>query len=193
MTGDAEQIFARIRKTRLMPVVVVGAAADGIRLARALISDGLSVTEVPLRRDTAAETIRRSTAKVPAGAPGAGTVLIPDHVKADTNEDLPIVPGANNPVRVEPAMSAGLAGVKFFPTGPTTGIPIPKALTAPQGVTRFIPAGGIGPGNLHGRLILNAALACKASWLVDPLSVPASRFHRLQRLTFGAVAPAQAS
>jgi 2-dehydro-3-deoxyphosphogluconate aldolase/(4S)-4-hydroxy-2-oxoglutarate aldolase len=90
-------------------------------------------------------------------------------------------------------MSAGLAGIKFFPTGPTTGIPIPKALTAPQGVMCFIPAGGIGPGNLHGRLILNAALACKASWLVDPLSVPARRFHRVQRLTVGTVAFAQAS
>lgn len=214
MIADAEQIFAIIRKARLLPVVVVDAAADAVPLARALFAGGLPVAEVTFRTDAAAEAIRRIAAEVPDVLLGAGTVLTPQQVKAAkaagaaflvtpgynpavvqaaSDEGLPIVPGVNNPTGVEQAMAAGLSAVKFFPAEPTGGVPFLKALMGPYGGMRFIPTGGIGPKNLRDYLSLPAVLACGGSWMVDPALVRAGRFDEVQRLTAEAVALAQSN
>lgn len=212
MTADAEQIFATVRKARLLPVVVVDDAADAVPLARALVAGGLPVAEVTFRTEAAAEAIRQIAAEVPDALLGAGTVLTPGQVKAAkaagarflvtpgynpavvqaaADEGLPIVPGVNNPTGVEQAMAAGLSAVKFFPAEPTGGVPFLKALMGPYGGMRFIPTGGIGPKNLRDYLNLRAVLACGGSWMVDPVLVRAGRFDEVQRLTAEAVALAQ--
>lgn len=212
MTADAEQIFATVRKARLLPVVVVDGAEDAVPLARALVAGGLPVAEVTFRTEAAAEAIRRIAGEVPDALLGAGTVLTPGQVKAAkaagarflvtpgynpavvqaaADEGLPIVPGVNNPTGVEQAMAAGLSAVKFFPAEPTGGVAFLKALMGPYGGMRFVPTGGIGPRNLRDYLSLPAVLACGGSWMVDPALVRAGRFDEVQRLTAEAVALAQ--
>ncbi len=208
MPADAEQIFARISGTRLLPVVVVDNAGDAVPLAKALVAGGLPVAEVTFRTEAAAEAIRRIAAEVPDALLGAGTVLTPAQVKAAkaagarflvtpgynpavvqaaADEGLPIVPGVNNPTGVEQAMAAGLTAVKFFPAEPTGGVPFLKALMGPYGGMRFIPTGGIGPKNLRDYLVLSSVLACGGSWMVDRALVRAGRFDEVQRLTVEAV------
>jgi len=62
----------------LSPVVAVltlSEPEDAAPLARALVSGGLKVLEVTLRRSSALESIRRITAEVPEAVVAAGTVL----------------------------------------------------------------------------------------------------------------------
>ena len=212
MTFEAEPIFAKIRQTRLLPVVVVDDAADAVPLARALVAGGLPVAEVTFRTDAANEAIRRIAAEVPDCLLGAGTVLTPQQVKAAkaagarflvtpgynpsvvqaaADEGLPIVPGVNNPTGVEQAMAAGMSAVKFFPAEPTGGVPFLKALMGPYVGMHFIPTGGIGPKNLKDYLALKVVLACGGSWMVDPALVRAGRYDEVQRLTAEAVALAK--
>jgi 2-dehydro-3-deoxyphosphogluconate aldolase/(4S)-4-hydroxy-2-oxoglutarate aldolase len=209
MATDFGQVFIKVRRARLLPVVVVEDAAQAVPLARALAAGGLPVAEVTFRTAAAAEAIRRIAAEVPDVLLGAGTVLTPEQVRAArtagagflvtpgfnpavvqaaADEGLPIVPGVNNPTGVEQAMAAGLSAVKFFPAEPTGGVPFLKALTGPYGGMQFIPTGGIGPKNLCDYLSLPAVLACGGSWMVDPALVRAGRFDEVQRLTAEAVA-----
>ncbi len=214
MSRPAEDVQDRIRAVRLLPVVVVDEAAQAVPLARALVAGGLPVAEVTFRTAVAAEAIRRISAEVPGILLGAGTVLSVDQVmaakaagasflvtpgfspavvEAALAEDLPIVPGINNPTGVEQAMSYGLTAVKFFPAEPTGGVPFLKALTGPYGGMRFVPTGGIGPKNLASYLALPAVLACGGSWMVDPSLIRAGRFDEIARLTAEAVALAKSA
>lgn len=212
MGQDSEEIFTRIQRARLLPVVVVEDAADAVPLARALLAGGLPVAEVTFRTAAAADAIRRVTDEVPEILLGAGTVLSPDQaraarvagaaflvtpgfnpsvVQAAADEGLPIVPGVNSPTGVEQAMAAGLSAVKFFPAEASGGVAFIRALMGPYGGMRFVPTGGIGPRNLRDYLALAAVIACGGSWMVDPALVRSGRFDEVQRLTAEAVALAR--
>jgi 2-dehydro-3-deoxyphosphogluconate aldolase/(4S)-4-hydroxy-2-oxoglutarate aldolase len=213
MPGEHEQVEQRIKSARLLPVVVLDDGAQAVPLALALLAGGLPVAEVTFRTSAAGEAIRRIAAEVPGVLVGAGTVLTPDQVRAARaagarflvtpgfnpavvqaaiDEGLPIVPGINNPSGVEQAMAAGLSTVKFFPAEPSGGVAFLKALTGPYPDMRFVPTGGIGPGNLRSYLALPAVLACGGSWMVEASLVRARRFDEVTRLTAEAVALAEA-
>lgn len=207
-------IIDRIGAARLLPVVVLERAEDAVPLARALLAGGLDVAEVTFRSDAAEESIARIAQEVPQMLIGAGTVLTPgqvDHavgagaqflvtpgynpavVAQAVARGVPIVPGVNNPTGVETAMSAGLSLVKFFPAGPSGGVPFIKALTGPYGAMRFIPTGGISAANLKEYLALKAVLACGGSWMVEPALIRAGKFDRITELTAEAVALARSA
>jgi 2-dehydro-3-deoxyphosphogluconate aldolase/(4S)-4-hydroxy-2-oxoglutarate aldolase len=208
-TGGFGAIEARIRATRLLPVVVVEDADQSVPLAKALAAGGLPVAEITFRTAAAAEVIRRIRDEVPEMLVGAGTVLTaqqvrearlagaaflvtpgfnPATVDAAAAEGMPIVPGINNPTGVEQAMAHGLDTVKFFPAEASGGVAFLKALMGPYAGMKFVPTGGIGPGNLSSWLALPAVLACGGSWMVDPVLVRAGRFDEITRLTAEAVA-----
>ncbi|MGA0543060.1 bifunctional 4-hydroxy-2-oxoglutarate aldolase/2-dehydro-3-deoxy-phosphogluconate aldolase [Neotabrizicola sp. VNH66] len=207
-------VIDRIGAARLLPVVVLERAEDAVPLARALLAGGLDVAEVTFRSDAAAESIARIAAEVPDMLIGAGTVLTtaqvaearkagaqflvtpgynPAVVAAAQAAGLPIVPGVNNPTGVETAMAAGLSLVKFFPAGPSGGVPFLKALMGPYAGMRYVPTGGISAANLQEYLALKAVLACGGSWMVDPALIRAGRFDRITELTAEAVALARAA
>lgn len=207
-------VIDRIGAARLLPVVVLERAEDAVPLARALLAGGLDVAEVTFRSDAAAESIARIAAEVPDMLIGAGTVLTaaqvaearkagaqflvtpgynPAVIAAAQAAGLPIVPGVNNPTGVETAMAAGLSLVKFFPAGPSGGVPFLKALMGPYAGMRYVPTGGISAANLQEYLALKAVVACGGSWMVDPALIRAGRFDRITELTAEAVALARAA
>ena len=207
-------IIDRIGAARLLPVVVLERADDAVPLARALLAGGLDVAEVTFRSDAAEESIARIAQEVPEMLIGAGTVLTPGQVDQAVGagaqflvtpgynpavvaqavaRGVPIVPGVNNPTGVETAMSAGLSLVKFFPAGPSGGVPFIKALMGPYGGMRFIPTGGISAANLKEYLALKAVLACGGSWMVEPALIRAGAFDRITELTAEAVALARSA
>jgi 2-dehydro-3-deoxyphosphogluconate aldolase/(4S)-4-hydroxy-2-oxoglutarate aldolase len=209
MTTD---VLDTIAKARLLPVVVLERAEGAVPLARALMAGGLPVAEVTFRSDAAAASIAAIAAEVPEMLLGAGTVLTeaqvaaaveagaqflvtpgfnPAVVAAARRAGVPIVPGINNPTGVEAAMAEGLGAVKFFPAEPTGGVPFLKALAGPYAQMRFIPTGGIGPGNLGSYLALPQVLACGGSWMVDPKLIAAGRFDEITNLTAAAVEAAR--
>ena len=209
MTENARSVLARLGAARVLPVVELDSSEAALPLARALLSGGLPVSEIAFRSEAAAASIRILRERIPDMLVGAGTVLNVDQVgladragsqfvvtpgfnpavvEACIELDLPILPGINNPTGVEQAMGFGLEAVKFFPAEASGGVSFLKALSGPYPSIRFLPTGGIGPGNLGNYLALPNVLACGGTWIVSPALVRASRFDEITRLAGEAVA-----
>lgn len=209
MTENARSVLARLGAARVLPVVELDSSEAALPLARALLSGGLPVSEIAFRSEAAAASIRILRERIPDMLVGAGTVLNVDQVgladragsqfvvtpgfnpavvEACIELDLPILPGINNPTGVEQAMGFGLEAVKFFPAEASGGVSFLKALSGPYPSIRFLPTGGIGPGNLGNYLALPNVLACGGTWIVSPALVRASRFDEITRLAVEAVA-----
>ena len=209
MTDNLSNVLARLGETRVLPVVELDASEAALPLARALMAGGLPMAEITFRSEAAADSIGILRERFPEMLVGAGTVLDieqvelayragsqfavtpgfnPAVVQACVETGLPILPGINNPTGVEQAMGFGLDAVKFFPAEASGGVPFLKALSGPYPSMRFVPTGGIAPGNLGSYLALPNVLACGGSWMVSPALVRASGFDEIARLAGEAVA-----
>jgi len=181
-------VIARLAQLRVIPVIILDNAADAQPLAEALLAGGLPCAEVTFRTAAALEAIS-IMAKVPGLLVGAGTVLKPEQAQAAADagaqfivtpgfnprvvsycvdHGIPITPGVSNPTIIEMALEHGLNVVKFFPAEASGGLPYLKAIAAPYGMMRFIPTGGIEPGNLRDYLAFPKVVACGGSWMVKP-------------------------
>jgi 2-dehydro-3-deoxyphosphogluconate aldolase/(4S)-4-hydroxy-2-oxoglutarate aldolase len=205
-------ITAEIGRHRIVPVVALERAAEAVPLAKALMEGGLPVVEVTFRSDAAREAIARIAQAVPEMLIGAGTVLSPDQVddaaaagarfvvspgfnarvvERCLERRLAVVPGVNNPTGVEAAIGYGLSVLKFFPAEPSGGLPFIRALAGPYRGVRYVPTGGIGPGNMAAYLAEPAVLAIGGSWLVEPKLIAGERWTEIAELTAEAVAIAR--
>ncbi|MFH5821255.1 bifunctional 4-hydroxy-2-oxoglutarate aldolase/2-dehydro-3-deoxy-phosphogluconate aldolase [Georgenia sp. AZ-5] len=200
--------LSALSASRLVPVVVLDDAADADPLAAALAAGGLPVAEVTFRTNAAADAIAAMAARGDVLV-GAGTVVTPEQVDRAVDAGAAFVvspglsravvercrergvlplPGAVTATEVLAALELGLDTVKFFPAGTSGGAAAIKALAAPFGAVRFIPTGGIGPGNLHDYLGVPAVAAVGGSWMVPRDRVAAGDFAGITRLTTDAVA-----
>jgi 2-dehydro-3-deoxyphosphogluconate aldolase/(4S)-4-hydroxy-2-oxoglutarate aldolase len=87
---------------------------------------------------------------------------------------VPVLPGVATATEIQRARRAGLRVVKFFPAETLGGVGALDALSAPFPDMRFIPTGGISPGNLQPYLACSVVLAVGGSWMV-PRQLIASR------------------
>lgn len=179
-------VLDRLSAGRLVPVVVVDDARDADALGTALVEGGLPVAEVTFRTDAAADAIRvladRGDVLVGAGtvltveqvdaavAAGAAYVVSPGTSRAVVERcaehGVLALPGAVTATEVQAALELGVRTVKFFPAGTSGGAPAIAALAAPLGGVRFVPTGGVGPGNLGDYLALPCVAAVGGSWMV---------------------------
>ncbi len=192
----------------IVPVIKIENAKDAIPLAKALIDGGLPCAEVTFRTAAAKDAIRAIAEEYPDMIVGAGTVLTrtqvddaiaagakfivspglnPDIVTYCQERGCPIVPGINNPTGIETALSLGLDTVKFFPAEQSGGIEMIKAMSAPYGGVRFMPTGGINPGNVCDYLANSKILCCGGSWMVKADLIAAGDFDTIRTLVRGAV------
>jgi 2-dehydro-3-deoxyphosphogluconate aldolase / (4S)-4-hydroxy-2-oxoglutarate aldolase len=174
-----------------------------------LKAGGLPVAEITFRTDAAEEAIRRISNEVPDILLGAGTVLTteqaekaikagakfivspglnPEVVTYCLDRDIPIAPGVSNPTDIEAAFKLGLKVLKFFPAEAFGGLKTLKAMSAPYGMMRFIPTGGINSKNLNKYLAFDKVLACGGSWMVGADLISAENFDKITALTKDAVA-----
>lgn len=206
MSNEMEQLA----RHRLVPVVVLEDAADAAPLGRALLAGGLPVAEVTFRTAAAAEAIEQMAA-IDELLVGAGTVvnveqaqravkagarfivspgLSADVVQWCQDAAVPVIPGVWTPTELMAAMALGLEVVKFFPAEAAGGLATLKALAGPFPAMRFMPTGGVGPGNLTDYLAVKAVLACGGSWMVKKNHIRAKDFQLITDLTRQAVATA---
>ena len=204
-----EQIIAKLRETRIVPVVKIDNAKDAVPLAAALINGGINCAEITFRTDAAEESIKQISAAFPDMFIAAGTVLTPLQadkamaagaslivspglnpivVKHCLEKDYPIIPGVCTPSEIEQAMSLGLTHVKFFPAEDAGGLKMIKAMSAPYTNIRFMPTGGINPGNVADYLNCKAVFACGGSWMVPGDKIAAGAFSEIEELTKQAAA-----
>ena len=129
-------VFERIEKTGIIPVIKISEADKAIPLAKALCEGGLPAAEVTFRTDAAADAIKLIRGRFPNMTVGAGTVLTKKQVDAAVSAGaefivspglnpkvvsycmdvgVPVIPGCSSPSDIETALELGLDTVKFFP------------------------------------------------------------------------------
>lgn len=192
----------------IVPVVKIDNAKDALPLGKALLKGGLPVAEITFRTAAAEEAISNLTKDLPEILVGAGTVLTVDQVKRAigagakfivspgfnptvvkycVDNDIPITPGCSNPTDIEMALDYGLEVVKFFPAEAFGGLAALKSISAPYGMIKYIPTGGINAGNVNQYLSFNKVLACGGSWMVKGELITEGNFDEIVRLTREAV------
>lgn len=190
---DAE-LSRRIGESANIAVLVIDDAGQAPALARSLLEGGVKVMELTLRTPAAVEALRVITREVPEMLVGAGTVLSPDQVAevagagaafavapglnprvvtAAVRAGLSFAPGVVTPSEIEQAVELGCDVLKFFPAEPMGGLQTIRAIGAPYAHLglRFIPLGGLNPGNTGAYLADPMIAACGGSWIAPRDSI----------------------
>lgn len=202
-------LIESIKRIGLIPVISLPTVEAAIPLAESLLAGGLPCAEITFRTEAAAGAITAIRARFPEMLVGAGTVLSTSQasIALDAGAQFLVSPGVNpavvdfahkhgavifpgvaTPTEIELAMSHGCEILKFFPAEAIGGVKLLKALTAPYRQVRFIPTGGIEPGNLASYLQIPQVVACGGSWMVKPEWIAAGRFEEIKQTTREAVA-----
>ena len=196
----------------VVPLVQADDPAVAVDTSRALAAGGLQVAEVVFRTDRALECLQAVADEVPEMIAGAGTVLSAKQATAALEHGakfivspgldggvvgvakehgVPIYPGTMTPSEVQHAFNLGLTTVKFFPASIAGGVPALKALASVFRTMRFMPTGGVSPGNLADFLSVPAVLACGGSWLTPADRIEAGDYEAITKLAGEAVAIAR--
>ena len=192
-----------MRRTGIVPVVVLDDAKDAVPTANALLAGGVSVMEITFRTAAAADSIKAVSENCPEMFVGAGTVVTPDQCKKAlecgakfivspgfdpevvswcVERNIPITPGCVTPTEIMAAMKLGLNVVKFFPAGVYGGLKAMKALSAPFGGIEFIPTGGVDAKNLKEYLEAPFVHAVGGSWLCPKKEIATGNFDAITAL-----------
>lgn len=201
-------VIQQIANLKIVPVVAIDQASDAPALAEALVAGGLPIAEITFRTAAAPEAIK-AAAKISGMLVGAGTVLTVDQAKQAVDlgakfivapglnpkvvgwcveNKVPVTPGVITPGEIEQALDFGLKVVKFFPAESFGGVKTIKALSAPYGMMKFMPTGGVTTDNLGDYLKVPAVLACGGSWMVTKELIGGGKFDEITRITKEAVA-----
>jgi len=198
--------FDRIHHGRIVPVVALESAESAEPLAETLLKAGLDIMEITFRTSAAAAAIGRIAAHYPEMLVGAGTVLDTEQLNraieagasfvvtpglnervmaAAAEAGIERAPGVMTPSEIERALSLVCRILKFFPAEQAGGVAMLMALAGPYGHTgvRFIPTGGINPGNMRAYLECPLVAAVGGSWVVEKKLIAAGDWRRIEQLT----------
>jgi 2-dehydro-3-deoxyphosphogluconate aldolase/(4S)-4-hydroxy-2-oxoglutarate aldolase len=197
-----------LQSVPVMPLVQSDDPAAAVQISKALAAGGLTVAEVVFRTDRALECLKAVAEEVPEMIAGAGTVLSAEQAEAAVaagaqfivspglDDDVvavakargvPIFPGIVTPTELQHAYNLGLDTVKFFPASIAGGVPAIKALASVFRTMRFMPTGGVSPGNLAEYLSIPAVLACGGSWLTPADAIASGDYNQMTKLAREAV------
>ncbi len=192
----------------VVPLIQSDAPATAVQISRALAAGGLTVAEVVFRTDRALECLKAVAEEVPEMIAGAGTVLSVEQAEAAVDagakfivspglddgvvavakkRGVPVYPGIVSPSELQHAYNLGLDTVKFFPASIAGGVPAIKALASVFRTMRFMPTGGVSPGNLAEFLAVPAVLACGGSWLTPADAIASGDYEQITKLAQEAV------
>lgn len=184
----------------LVPVITIDRAEDAGPLAAALLRGGISYAEITFRTPVAARAIERMRGEAPQMTVGAGTVLRIEEAEQALSagaqylvspaldpavlswceeRSVPIIPGVASATEVNAAWQRGLRTLKLFPAEPLGGVALLRALNGPFPETRFVPTGGITPGNLGDYARQPNVVACGGSWIATREEISAGRFDEI--------------
>jgi 2-dehydro-3-deoxyphosphogluconate aldolase/(4S)-4-hydroxy-2-oxoglutarate aldolase len=200
--------LALCRLAPVIPVLVIDNPRHARPLAEALVAAGLPVLEVTLRTPVALEAIAEM-ARVPGARVGAGTVLsahdaararaagaefavspgaTPGLIAACTAQNLPLLPGAATASEVMTLLEIGYRTLKFFPAGPSGGVPMLRALFGPLPQATFCPTGGVNPDNAAEYLGLQNVACVGGTWIAPTSLMNAGDWAGITRLARAAAA-----
>lgn len=199
---------AALSRVRVVPVLTITSAEEGVGLARALCAGGLDAIEVTLRTPAALDAMRAIRAEVPEARVGAGTVLTPEQgrdailagaqfivspgmtprlIEAAESWPVPFLPGAVTASEAMALSDLGYRVLKFFPAESCGGAAALKALAAPLAGIAFCPTGGIAADNAGDYLALPNVAAVGGSWVAPARLVAARDWDGITALARSAV------
>jgi len=176
-----------LRSFGILPILTVASVAQAQAQAEALLRGGLHGIEVTLRTPSALDAITELKRSLPELKVGAGTVLVPDQLRAaeDAGADfivtpgtteslrealaasvLPVVPGAATPSEVMMLARYGFRVAKLFPASAVGGLSMLKALQGPLAEFQFCPTGGLGEADAASYLALPNVACIGGSWML---------------------------
>jgi 2-dehydro-3-deoxyphosphogluconate aldolase/(4S)-4-hydroxy-2-oxoglutarate aldolase len=200
LSGSARQDVLEniLIPARIVPVLTIDRAEDGVPLARALVAGGVKVLEVTFRTEAATAAAKAIIAQVPDAIVGMGTVLsggdlrrakdlgarfavspgaTPELLDAAATSDLPLLPGIATASEVMQAQARGFNLLKFFPAERSGGVAMLRALAGPFPNMRFCPTGGVGAANVTMWLAESNVVAVGGSWLCPAADVKAGNWE----------------
>lgn len=190
-------------KVGIVPVIKMDCVEHAVPLARALANGGLPAAEITFRSEAAAGSIRAIADAVPELFVCAGTVLTPETaqqaveagskavispglnletVRWSIQHGVPVIPGTATPSEVEACMREGLELVKLFPAEVVGGVNMLKAMAGPYAGMKFMPTGGVKPGNAKDYLTQKNVLCCGGTWIVPMDLLEAGKFDEIEKL-----------
>lgn len=197
---NMEQI---LYKVGIVPVIKMDTPEHAVPLAKALMNGGLPAAEITFRSAAAAGSIRAIADAVPEMFVCAGTVLTPETaqqaveagskavispglnletVRWSIQHGVPVIPGTATPSEVEACMREGLELVKLFPAEVVGGVNMLKAMAGPYAGMKFMPTGGVKPGNAKDYLTQKNVLCCGGTWIVPMDLLEAGKFDEIEKL-----------
>lgn len=206
------EIESLLQNAPLIALVQADDADTAVRTSRALAAGGINIIEVLFRTDAALDCLSAVAREVPEAVAGAGTVLSAAQaevaldagakfivspgldegvVGVARSAGAPVYPGVCTATELQRAHNLGLDIVKFFPASVAGGVPALKALSSVFRAMRFIPTGGVSPGNLADFLAIPAVLACGGSWLTPASLIRDGDFEGIGKLAREAVSIAE--
>lgn len=183
-----EQLIEKIRRTRIVPVVVLNSVEETLPKMQALINGGLPCAEITFRTPCAAEAIALAVKTYPDMLIGAGTVINREQCEraieagskfivspgfseevADCckEHELLYLPGVVTPTEAMAAIAKGLTVLKFFPASNYGGLKTIKAICAAFPYIKIMPTGGISADNILEYLACDKIIACGGSWMMS--------------------------
>lgn len=202
------EILEKLGAIGLVPVVKIEDASKATNLAKALIDGGLPCAEITFRTTAAPDAIRAISDKYPEMLVGAGTVINVEFAKQAVkagakfivspgfnpavvdwciSNNIPVVPGVNNPTGVEAGLEKGLNVLKFFPAEASGGVTMLDALAGPFGNVQFMPTGGIDLKNLNDYAKQSNVLAIGGSWMVKADLIESENWAEISKISREAV------
>jgi 2-dehydro-3-deoxyphosphogluconate aldolase/(4S)-4-hydroxy-2-oxoglutarate aldolase len=185
-----KEIVEKLGSYGVIPAIIIQSSEDAVPLADALLEGGLPLIEITFRTEAAAEVIIALKEKRPELLIAAGTILSVEHlilakecgaefgfspglnpeiIKKAEEMNFFFIPGVMTPSEVEQGLSFGKRIMKFYPTVPSGGLPMLRAIAAPYihlGL-RFTPTGGINMQNIKEYLAYNEILAVGGTWIAN--------------------------
>ena len=185
---QTQNIYTKIGRLKVIPVIAIEDVKQAVPLADALIEGGLPIAEITFRTDAAAEVIQTLRKERSDLLVGAGTILTIENLKKAKEcgavfgvapgfnrriveealrLNFPFSPGIMTPSDVEAALELGVNILKFFPAEAAGGVKYMTSLAAPYAHTgvQFIPTGGIHPGNFKDYICSPYVLAVGGTWV----------------------------
>ncbi len=202
-------VITRVFNCGIVPVIKLDNAEDALPLSSALSAGGINVAEITFRTGAASDAIKAISAGNPKMLVGAGTVsnietaeraiaagaqfiVSPGFngkvVEYCLDKKVAVIPGISSPTDIETALGYGLEYLKFFPAEASGGLKALKAMSAPYGMIKFMPTGGIDASNLVEYLRFEKVIACGGSWMCGEALVKEKKFDEITRLSKEAVA-----
>ncbi len=200
-------VLERMANAGVVPVVVIDDAKDAVPTANAMISGGIDVMEITFRTAAAPEAIKNVAENCPHMLVGAGTILNLEQCKQAIEmgakfivspgfdkdvvaycmeNDIPITPGCVTPTEITAAVNMGLRVIKFFPANIYGGLNAMKNLSAPFGMVKFLPTGGVNTENLKEYLSAPFIHAVGGSWVCPKADIAAGNFEKITKLCLDA-------